>query len=74
MNQWVSSGSFHGVKTAMRDMGTPGSPPTRVSAVPDRRARPTRRPADLSVDPPDLTCGPKNMKILGVQDKTVQTV
>jgi hypothetical protein len=31
-------------------MGTPGSQQTRVSAVPDRRARPTRRPADLSVD------------------------
>jgi hypothetical protein len=32
-------------------MGIPGSPPTRVSVVPDRRARPNRRPADLSVGP-----------------------
>jgi hypothetical protein len=37
-------------------MGTHGSPPTRVLAIPDRRARLTRRPADLSVGPvrPDL--------------------
>jgi hypothetical protein len=40
----------------VRDMGTHGSPPTRVSAIPDRRARPTRRPTDLSVGParPDV--------------------
>jgi hypothetical protein len=31
------------------DMGTPGSPPTRLTAVPDKWVRPTRRPADLSV-------------------------
>jgi hypothetical protein len=36
----------------LRDMSTPGSSPTRVSAVPDRQARPSRRPADLSVGPP----------------------
>jgi hypothetical protein len=40
----------------VRDMGTPGFPPTRVSTVPDRWAQPTRRPADLSVGParPDM--------------------
>jgi hypothetical protein len=37
-------------------MGTPGSPPIRLTAVPDKWVRPTRRPADMSR--------------LGVQDKT----
>jgi hypothetical protein len=32
-------------------MGTPGSPPTRLTAVPDKWVRPTRRPANLSVGP-----------------------
>jgi hypothetical protein len=44
-------------------MGTPGSPPTRLTAVPDKWVRPTRRLADLSVGLPDLTCGLKDMKI-----------
>jgi hypothetical protein len=37
-------------------MGTHGSPLTRVSTLPDRRARPTRRPVDLLVGParPDV--------------------
>jgi hypothetical protein len=35
-------------------MGTLGSPPTRLTAVPDKWVRPTRRPADLSVGPTDL--------------------
>jgi hypothetical protein len=42
-------------------MGTPGSPKTMLTAVPDKWVRPTRRPADLSVgsialvgDPQDL--------------------
>jgi hypothetical protein len=67
-------------------MGTPGSSPTRLTAVPDKWVRPTRRPADLSVGPTDLVCGPHNLlksfqKIsqmtsftttsrLGAQDKT----
>jgi hypothetical protein len=67
-------------------MGTPGSPPTRLTAVPDNWVRPTRRPADLSVGPTDLVGGPHDLlktfrKIpqmtsfrttsrLGVQDKT----
>jgi hypothetical protein len=29
------------------DMGTPGSPPTRLTAVPDKWVRPTRKLADL---------------------------
>ena len=36
-------------------MGTPGSPPARVSAVPDKWVRPTRRLADLIVGPTDLS-------------------
>jgi hypothetical protein len=32
-------------------MGTPGSPPTRLMAVPDKYVRPTRRLADLSSGP-----------------------
>jgi hypothetical protein len=35
-------------------MGTPGSPPTRLTAVPDKWVRPTRRLADLLVGPTDL--------------------
>jgi hypothetical protein len=35
-------------------MGTPGSPPTRLTALSDKWVRPTRRPADLSVGPIDL--------------------
>jgi hypothetical protein len=35
-------------------MGTPGSPPTRLTVVPDKWARPNRRPTDLSVGPTDL--------------------
>jgi hypothetical protein len=43
-------------------MGTPGSPPTRLTAVPDKGVRPARRPADLLVGLPDLTCGPEDEK------------
>ena len=42
-------------------MGTPGSPPTRVSAVPDKWVRPIRRLADLSVGPTDLIYGPDDL-------------
>jgi hypothetical protein len=70
-------------------MSTPGSPPTRLTAVPDKWVQPTRRPADLLVGPTDLVGGPhdllKNLpedspddlvqtrRQLGVQDKGVQT-
>jgi hypothetical protein len=39
-------------------MGTPGSPPTKLTVVPDKWVRPTRRPADLLVGPTDLVGGP----------------
>jgi hypothetical protein len=42
-------------------MGTPGSPPTRLTAIPDKWVRPTRRPTDLSVDPIDLVGGPHDL-------------
>jgi hypothetical protein len=42
-------------------MGTPGSPPTRLTVVPDKWVRPTRRPADLSVGPTDLIGGPHDL-------------
>jgi hypothetical protein len=67
-------------------MGTPGSPPTRLTVVPDKWVWPTRRPADLSVGPTDLVGSPHDLlktfqKIpqmtsfsttskLGAQDKT----
>jgi hypothetical protein len=67
-------------------MGTPGSPPTRLTAVLDKWVWPTRRPADLSMGPTDLVGDPHDLlktfqKIpqmillvvisrLGVQDKT----
>jgi hypothetical protein len=67
-------------------MGTPGSPPTRLTVVPDKWVRPTRIPDDLLVGPTDLVDGPHDIlktlqKIpqttlsrttsrLGVQDKT----
>ena len=48
-------------------MGTPGSPPTRVSVVPDKWVRPIRRLVDLSVGPSDLTVGPADL-ICGPKD------
>jgi hypothetical protein len=41
-------------QSSLWDMGTPGSPPTRLMAIPDKWVWPTRRPADLSVGPTDL--------------------
>jgi hypothetical protein len=43
------------------DMGTSGSPPTRLTAVPDKWVRPTRRPTNLSVGPTDLVGGPYDL-------------
>jgi hypothetical protein len=43
------------------DMGNPGFPPTRFTAVPDKWFRPTRRPTDLSVGPTDLVGGPHDL-------------
>jgi hypothetical protein len=42
-------------------MGTPGSPLTRLMAIPDKWVQPTRRPADLSVGPTDLVDGPHDL-------------
>jgi hypothetical protein len=42
-------------------MGTPGSPPTRLTTVPDKWVRPTRRPADPSVGPTDLVGCPHDL-------------
>jgi hypothetical protein len=42
-------------------MGTPGSPPSRLTAVPDTLVRPTRRPADLSAGPTDLVGSPHDL-------------
>jgi hypothetical protein len=49
-------------------MGTPGSPLTRLTVVPDKWARPTRIPADLLVGPTDLVGGPYDLL------KTSQTI
>jgi hypothetical protein len=48
-------------------MGTPGSPPTRLTVVPDKWVR----PADLSVGPTDLIGGPHD--ILKTFQKIAQT-
>jgi hypothetical protein len=42
-------------------MGTPWSPPTRLTVVPDKWVRPTRRPTDLLVGPTDLVGGPHDL-------------
>jgi hypothetical protein len=42
-------------------MGIPGSPPTRLTVVPDKWVRPTRRPADLLVGPTDLVGSPHDL-------------
>jgi hypothetical protein len=43
------------------NIGTPGSPPTRLTTVPDKWVHPTRRPADLTVGPTDLIGGPYDL-------------
>jgi hypothetical protein len=42
-------------------MGTLGSPPTRLTTVPDKWVRPTRRPVDLFVGPMDLVGNPHDL-------------
>jgi hypothetical protein len=42
-------------------MGTPRSPPTRLTAIPDQWVRPTRRLADLLVGPTDLVGSPHDL-------------
>jgi hypothetical protein len=41
-------------------MGTPESPPTRLTVVPDKWVRPARKPADLSLGPTDLVGDPND--------------
>jgi hypothetical protein len=42
-------------------MGTPRSPPIRLTAILDKWVRPTRRLADLSVGPTDLVGSPHDL-------------
>jgi hypothetical protein len=42
-------------------MGTPRSPLTKLTAVPNKWVQPTRRPVDLSVGPTDLVGGPHDL-------------
>jgi hypothetical protein len=42
-------------------MGIPGSPPTRLTAFPDKWVCPTRKPVDLLVGPTDLVGGPHDL-------------
>jgi hypothetical protein len=42
-------------------MGTPGYRPIRLTAVPDKWVRPTRRLADLSVGRTDLVGSPHDL-------------
>jgi hypothetical protein len=44
-------------------MGTPGSLPTRLTGIPDKWVRPTRKLANLSVGLSDLTCGYEDEKV-----------
>jgi hypothetical protein len=49
----------------MRDMGTHGSPPTRVPKVPVKWARPARSSADLQVGLETLSTTPVTLEDLG---------
>jgi hypothetical protein len=42
-------------------MGTPGSPLTRLTVIPDKWVQPTRRLTDLSVGPTDLVGSPHDL-------------
>jgi hypothetical protein len=46
------------VSHQMQLVYSPGFPPTRLTAVPDKWVRPTRRPANLLVGPTNLVGGP----------------
>jgi hypothetical protein len=49
----------------LRDMGTHGSPPTRVPEVPIKWTQPARSPADLQVGPDTLFTTPVTLEDLG---------
>jgi hypothetical protein len=53
-------------------MGTRGSPPTRLTVVPGKWVRPTRRPTDLLVGPTDLVGSPHDL--LKTFQKIPQTI
>jgi hypothetical protein len=42
-------------------MGTPGSPPTRLTAFPDKWVRPIIRPTNLLVGPTNLVGSPHDL-------------
>jgi hypothetical protein len=48
----------------LRDMGTHGSPPTRVLEVPIKWTRPVRSPVDLQVGPKTLFMTPTTLEDL----------
>jgi hypothetical protein len=52
-------------------MGTLGSPPTRLTAVPDKWVRSTKRSTDVLVGPTDLVDSPHDL--LKTFQKTPQT-
>jgi hypothetical protein len=57
---FLRSLSIHLARGLVRH-GYPGSPSTRLTAVPDKWIRPTRRSVDLSVGPTDLVGGPHDL-------------
>jgi hypothetical protein len=49
----------------LRDMGTHGSPPTRVLEVPIKWTRPAKSPTDLQMGPETLSTTPETLEDLG---------
>jgi hypothetical protein len=49
----------------LTDMGTHGSPPTKVLEVPVKWTRPARSPPDLQVDPMTLSTDPATLEDFG---------
>jgi hypothetical protein len=52
------------VDRGLRDMGTHGSPPTRIPEVPVKWTQPARSPADLQVGPETLSTIPVTLEYL----------
>jgi hypothetical protein len=61
VNELFSKLNSAEVDRGMWDMGTPGSPPNKLTTVPDKWVWPSRRLADISVGPTDLVGGPHNL-------------
>jgi hypothetical protein len=68
---WDKRFKYTKKNASLWDMGTPGPPPTWLTAVPDKWVRPTKRPADLSVGPTDLVGSPHDL--LKIFQKIPQT-